>query len=154
MNFKSFCTPAAVAIAGLILSATAFAQETTPTRNDLLIAAQRMIPVGGEDLRAMGGPIRAKSGDQTVFLCCKECLGKPISKENWAKVTANLASAQGRCPVMNRPLPAGATSVVVNGRRVFVCCPTCTGKIEANPEKFLAVVDAMLTKNVGTKLDK
>lgn len=154
MNFKSFCTPAAVAIAGLILSATAFAEEKTPTGDDLLIAAQKICPVSGEDLRAMGGPIKAKSGDQTVFLCCKGCLGKPISKENWAKVTANLASAQGRCPVMNRPLPAGATSVVVNGRRVFVCCPPCTGKIQANPEKFLAVVDAMLTKNVGTTINK
>lgn len=154
MNFKSFCTPAAVAIAGLILSATAFAEEKTPAGDDLLIAAQKICPVSGEDLRAMGGPIKAKSGDQTVFLCCKGCLGKPISKENWAKVTANLASAQGRCPVMNRPLPAGATSVVVNGRRVFVCCPPCTGKIQANPEKFLAVVDAMLAKNVGTTLDK
>ena len=154
MNFKSLSTSVAVAIAGLILSATVFAEEKAPTGDDLLIAAQKICPVSGEDLRAMGGPIKAKSGDQTVFLCCKGCLGKPISKENWAKVTANLASAQGRCPVMNRPLPAGATSVVVNGRRVFVCCPPCTGKIQANPEKFLAVVDAMLTKNVGTTINK
>ncbi len=154
MNIKTFCIPVVVAMAGLILSATAYAQESTLTGNDLLIAAQKVCPVSGDVLHAMGDPVKAKSGDQTVFLCCKECLGKPIAKENWAKVTANLVSAQGRCPVMNRPLPAGATSVVVNGRRVFVCCPPCTGKIQSNPEKFLAVVDVMLAKNVGIQLDQ
>jgi hypothetical protein len=154
MNFKSLRVALAFAVAGMFLSGLAFAQDKAPTIDELLIAAQKVCPVSGGDLRAMSGPIKAKSGDQTVFLCCKGCLDKPIPKENWAKVTANLAAAQGRCPVLNRPLPKGAASVVVKGRRVFVCCPPCTGKIQANPEKFLAVVDALLAKNVGPQLDK
>ena len=149
MNFKSLRRACAFAIVGLSLAATVFGQEKSPSGDDLLIAAQKICPVSGRDLRAMGGPIKAKSGNQMVFLCCKECVGTPISKENWAEVTSNLATAQGHCPVLNRPLPPGAVSVVVKGRRVFVCCPPCSGKIQASPNKFLAVVDAMLTKNVG-----
>ncbi|RIK74667.1 MAG: hypothetical protein DCC68_22695 [Planctomycetota bacterium] len=151
MNLKLSIMTLAFIAAGLMLSMAAFAQEKENSLDGdaLLIAAQKICPVSGGDLRAMGGPIKAKSGDQTVFLCCKECLGKPISKENWAQVTVNLTAAQGRCPVMNRPLPQGAKSVVVNGRRVFVCCPPCIGKIQANPDRFLAVVNAMLAKNVG-----
>jgi len=153
MSLKPSLMTLAFFAVGLMLSAAAFAEEKEKSVDEdaLLIAAQNICPVSGKDLRAMGGPVKAKSGDQAVFLCCKECLGKPISKENWAKVTANLAAAQGRCPVMNRPLPQGAKAVVVNGRRIFVCCPPCIGKIQANPDKFLAVVDAMLAKNVGQR---
>lgn len=137
--------------AALILLAAAFAQENgQPIKSDdLPIVAQRICPVSGGDLRAMGGPIKAKSGDMTILLCCKACLGKPVSKENWAKVTANLAAAQGRCPVMNRPLPKNATSTVANGRMIFVCCPPCTKKIQANPEKYLAAVDGMLREHLS-----
>lgn len=154
MNLKSVRNLLTFAFVGAFLASTASAQDKAVTGDDLLIAAQKICPVSGGDLRAMGEPIKAKSGDQTVFLCCKECLGKAISKENWGKVTANLAAAQGRCPVMNRPLPAGAASVVVSGRRVFVCCPPCTGKIQANPDKYLTAVDAMLTKNVLQRGEK
>lgn len=153
MNRKPTLMILAFAAVGLMLSTAAYAQEKENSLDGdaLLIAAQNICPVSGEDLRAMGGPVKAKSGDQTVFLCCKGCLGKPISKENWSKLTANLAAAQVRCPVMNRPLPQGAKSVVVNGRRVFVCCPPCIGKIQANPGKYVAVVDAMLAKHVGQR---
>jgi hypothetical protein len=149
MRFQSLSSGLAVIVAGMFLSLGALAQDEPLSGDALLVAAQKICPVSGEDLRAMGGPIKAKSGDQRVFLCCKGCVGTPISKENWAKVTANLAAAQGRCPVMNRPLPQDAASTVVNGRRVFVCCPPCTGKIQANPDKYLAIVEQMLAKNVG-----
>lgn len=154
MRFQSLISALAVCVAGMFLSFTAFADDETLKGDALLVAAQKICPVSGEDLRSMGGPIKAKSGDQTIFLCCKGCVGKPISKENWAKVTANLAAAQGRCPVMNRPLPQGAASTVVNGRRVFVCCPPCTGKIQANPEKYLSIVDEILANNVGRKTEE
>lgn len=155
MNMKFWAIALPFVVAGLFLSADAADQEKARSNGDeLLIAAQKICPVSGGDLHAMGGPVKAKSGDQTVFLCCQACVGKPISKENWAKVTASLAAAQGRCPVMNRPLPKGAASVVVSNRRIFVCCPPCTAKIQANPDKFLAAVDAMLVKNVGQRREE
>ena len=151
MRFQSLSTGVAILITGAFLSLAAIAEDEPLSGDALLVAAQKICPVSGEDLRAMGGPIKAKSGDQTIFLCCKGCVGKPISKENWAKVTANLAAAQVRCPVMNRPLPQGAASTVVDGRRVFVCCPPCTGKIQANADKYIAVVDEMLVKQLGRR---
>lgn len=137
--------------AGLILPAVVLAQENgQPTKSDdLLVVAQKICPVSGGDLRAMGGPVKAKSGETTIFLCCEGCLGKPVSKENWAKVTANLAAAQGRCPVMNRPLPKNATSTVVNGRMIFVCCPPCTKKIQADSAKYVAKVDGLLREHLA-----
>ncbi len=38
------------------------------------IKAQKTCPVGGEDLGSMGMPIKVKSGERVVFLCCKGCI--------------------------------------------------------------------------------
>lgn len=116
--------------------------------NQLLIDAQKICPVSGESLDSMGGPIKARSGDRTVFLCCQGCVGQTISKANWAEVTANLIAAQGSCPVMNRELPEQPASVVVNGRTVFVCCKPCIKKVQADPKKHLAAVDELLHDNL------
>jgi hypothetical protein len=40
------------------------------------INAQRVCPVSGKSLGAMGGPIKVTRGDRSVFLCCQGCLGK------------------------------------------------------------------------------
>ena len=139
----------------LILGSAAYATAAEPAKltaaDRLLIGAQKICPVSGDPLHAMHGPVKANVGGQTVFLCCKGCFGKKISAANWAKVTANLAAAQGICPVMKRPLPKNPVSTIVAGRRVFVCCKPCTKKIAADPKKYLAIVDAQLKKNVKTR---
>lgn len=149
MNLRRIVTTLSLVALGSIESGAVFAEDKASSENDLLIAAQKICPVSGMKLGSMGEPVKAKSGEQTVFLCCKACLGKPISKENWAKVTANLASAQGKCPVMGKSLPSGASSVIVSGRRIFVCCPPCGPKIKADPARYISVVDGLLEKNVG-----
>jgi hypothetical protein len=40
------------------------------------IAAQKTCPVSGEDLGEMGPPVKVTRGDQSLFLCCKNCLKK------------------------------------------------------------------------------
>lgn len=40
------------------------------------INAQRVCPISGKSLGAMGGPIKVTRGDRSVFLCCQGCLGK------------------------------------------------------------------------------
>ena len=146
-----------IALAGLalILGSAVHANAADPGKlsatDQLLIGAQKICPVSGGKLRAMGGPLKANVGGQTVFLCCKGCFGKKISAANWSKVMANLAAAQKICPVMKRPLPKNAVSTVVAGRRVFVCCKPCTKKIAADPKKYLAIVDSQLKKNIKTR---
>lgn len=145
----------AVAIALGVFSATWAADEPAERKTDqLLIQAQKICPVSGKKLGSMGEPLKAKSGEQVVFLCCKGCVGRKMDPEHWKAANANLAAAQEICPVMKKPLPKKSASVVVKGRVVFVCCPPCTKKIEADPQKYLAVVDHQLQKNVGEKNEK
>jgi hypothetical protein len=140
----------AVAIAALPLATSARAadQDDAAKVDNLLIAAQKICPVSGEELGAMGAPIKATSGKQTIFLCCKNCVGQPISAENWKKVTANLIAAQGQCPVLKKDLPKDAPSIVVDHRRIFVCCKMCLPKVQKDPKKYIAIVNAMLQKNL------
>ena len=138
---------AALAIAGRADQPTGDAAAKRKATDRLLIAAQEICPVTGERLGSMGAPVRAKSGDRTVFLCCKSCLSKPMKPEAWKQAQKNMAEAQGVCPVMDEELPENPASIVVEGRTVFVCCKPCIKKIQKDPAKALAVVDAQLKKH-------
>lgn len=115
-------------------------------RTTRLVLAQRICPVSGRDLFAGDGPVKARAGGQSVFLCSKGCFEGQIQRPHWERIQAHLAAAQGRCPVMNNPLPKQSASTVLKGRRVFVCCPPCVEKMEAAPEKYLATVDKLLAE--------
>jgi len=54
------------------------------------------------------------------------------------------ALAQKVCPVSGETLgEMGAPiKVTVKGRDVFLCCPSCQEKLEADPDKYLAKLDA------------
>lgn len=139
------------ASAALILQAAAFAEAPVGDKaktDRLLVQAQKICPLSGKDLTQMGGPVKAKIGDQTLFLCCKRCFDGKVQKEHWEQIQANLKEAQAKCPAMGKPLPENAASTVVEGRRVFVCCPPCTKKIEADPKAYLAKVDKLLEENL------
>jgi len=115
-----------------------------------LALAQQICPVMGKDLLSMGGPIPAEIEGQTVFLCCKGCLKKQVKQEHWGQVQANLKAAQKLCPVRNVELGDEAVPVVVKGRVVYVCCDSgyCIREVEAHPDKYLAMVDTLLAKNL------
>ncbi len=70
-------------------------------------------------------------------------MGKKVSKDHWAAIHANMAAAQAKCPVMNKPLPKDAKGTVVEGQIVYTCCPGCAEKIEADPKTYLRKVDAL-----------
>ena len=141
---KTLLTFAAVAL----FAVSAFAQETqqqesTLTEADhLQIAVQKICPVTGEELGSMGEPVKVKVGEQVAFLCCKGCQGKELNAEHWKTVQARMAKAQGICPIMEKPVDATMKSTVVNGQQVFVCCPPCIAKIEADVEGSLKKVNA------------
>lgn len=113
----------------------------------LLVKAQKICPVSGEELESMS-PIKAKVGQRTIFLCCKGCLRRQIQKEYWTHMQANLIAAQGKCPVTKKTLPKDPKATVVKGRVVFVCCPPCAKKIQADPDGYLAIVDRYLKENL------
>ena len=91
----------------------------------------------------MGTPLKVKIGKEELFLCCKGCTKGQVSREHWASVHANLAEAQGKCPVMGHDLPKNPKWTIVEGQIVYVCCPPCTKKIEADPKTYLAKLDKL-----------
>ncbi|WP_372807704.1 hypothetical protein [Pontiella sp.] len=49
---------------------------------------------------------------------------------------------QTHCPVMQRSAVDKALWVDVKGKRIYVCCPGCIEKIEANPDKYINRLEA------------
>ena len=124
-----------------LVSQTAFAQASSLSKYDQLkVAVQKICPVTGKPLGSMGDPLKVKIGEEQIFLCCKGCTKGQINKQHWATIHSNFAAAQGICPVMEKALPANPKSTVVNGQTVYVCCPPCTKKIQADPKRFLTKV--------------
>jgi hypothetical protein len=146
-----------LAIAGLLaFSGTANAQhkhdaetehpadaKTTNALSDaemLAIHVQGICPVTGEPLGSMGQPVKVQMGEQFAYLCCKGCIGKQASAEHWQTIQARMAKAQGTCPIMGKPVTAEMKSTVIEGQQIFVCCPPCIEKIQADPAAALAKV--------------
>ena len=67
---------------------------------------------------------------------------------NLAKLSADdkaLAEAQKVCPISGEPLGTMGVplKLALKGETVFLCCPSCKGKAEADPDKTLkAIADA------------
>ena len=114
-----------------------------------MIAAQKICPVSGEALGQMGAPVKTKIGDQTLFLCCKACVGKEPSKENLQKVTDNLIAAQGTCTVLGNPLPKDAPRSSSTIAKFSSAAKMCIAKIKADPNKYIAKLDEQIEKNLN-----
>lgn len=113
------------------------------TRDQLRIAVQKICPVTGGKLGSMGDPVKAKIGQEEVFLCCEGCVSKKVKKDHWATIHANIAKAQTNCPVMAKAIPKNPKGTIVEGQIVYICCPGCAEKIEADPKTYLRKVDAL-----------
>ena len=121
------------------------------THDQLRIAVQKICPVTGGKLGSMGDPVKAKIGEEEVFLCCEGCADGEVNKDHWATIHANIAKAQAKCPVMDKPLPKNPKSTIVDGQVVYICCPPCAKKIEADPKAHLRKVDALYAASVKPK---
>lgn len=131
----------------------AIAQEAEQqmSRDQLRAAAQQICPVSGGKLGSMGTPVKVKVGEETVFLCCKGCTQRTIDATHWATIHANIAAAQGKCPVMDKALPANPKWTIVEGQIVYICCPPCAKKLTADPTTYLQKVDQLYTASLKNK---
>ncbi len=121
------------------------------THDQLRIAVQGICPVSGQKLGAMGAPVKAKIGQEEVFLCCRGCLKGKVNADRWATIHANVAKAQAKCPVMNRSLPEKPKWTIVEGQIVYICCPSCAKKIEADPKTYLHKVAKFYSVSLKAK---
>lgn len=118
--------------------------EASQQRHDRLLAAvQGICPVSGEKLGGHGVPMKAtfNEGKETLFVCCEACTKEQPNPEHLKKIHARFAEAQGKCLVMGKKLPIGATSTVVKGQRFFLCCPPCAEKIAADSASYVKKID-------------
>ena len=76
-----------------------------------------------------------------IYACCKGCIA-PLQKEfaKYAKKVEaageTVAKVQTTCPVMGGKINK-KQFVDAKGKRIYVCCPGCIGKIEADPDKYI-----------------
>ena len=140
-----------LAVAGLARAETPSAKEVQQKHDQRHSAVQAICPMTGNKLGEHGPPVKVKIGEEEIFLCCKACLKKPVNTKYWATIHANFAKAQGICPVMKNKLPKNPKWAVVNGAIVYVCCPPCIKKLNAEPVKYLRDVDALYAASLKKK---
>lgn len=138
------------------------AQEATPAElsetDQLRIAVQQICPVTGQALGSMGDPVPVTIEGQVIYLCCASCQSGEVNTDHWQTIQSRLAKAQGVCPIMEQPVDATMESTVVDGTPVFVCCPPCIQKIEADAEGTMTKVHnryrAFLASERQAELDR
>ncbi|MEL7335940.1 MAG: hypothetical protein AAFN70_07030 [Planctomycetota bacterium] len=121
----------------------------------IAIARQKICPVSGKPLGSMGTPIAVDADGQRVFVCCAGCVDAvkanpakyATSRPNveivaMAKADGALVAKQAKCPVMDESLGSMGQPIklLVGGKPLFLCCKACIKKVQAQPEKYLAMV--------------
>jgi len=106
-------------------------------------------PVSEQPLDSMGGPEWIVVNNALIGLCCGGCeadvRGGPQKYINW--VHGLIAEAQGAdyqattCPVTGDELGENPVDYFYAGRLVRFCCTDCVAKFNADPQKYLAVLD-------------
>jgi YHS domain-containing protein len=141
----------ALAQAGSCCPGHASAKKDAPASADseAKVVAQTTCPV-------MGGKInRSQYVDhdgKRIYMCCPGCAGKLkadpakyIKKLEDAGVT--LTKIQTTCPVMGGKINK-SQYVDHDGKRIYMCCPGCAGKLKADPEKYIKQLE-----DAGVTLD-
>jgi YHS domain-containing protein len=93
----------------------------------------------------MGGKINkalyVDHGGKRVYVCCKGCIA-PLKKDPVTFITklesggVTVAKLQSTCPVMGGKINKKQYADV-KGKRIYVCCPGCIGKIKADPATYI-----------------
>ena len=119
------------------------------------IARQKVCPVSGKPLGSMGTPVAVDANGQRVFVCCAGCVDAvKLNPTKYASVRpqvqvvaataadAALIKKQAKCPVMDESLGSMGQPVklLIGGKPLFLCCKGCVKKVQAEPEKYLAMV--------------
>ncbi|MFP4382093.1 MAG: hypothetical protein ACLFUS_16450 [Candidatus Sumerlaeia bacterium] len=99
-----------------------------------------------EKCPVMGGKVNKdlyvdKDGKR-IYVCCKGCLDKveknfdTYAKEYKEKgIDISKPKEQSMCPVMNKKINK-SLYVDNDGKRIYVCCRSCLGKVKADFDKY------------------
>lgn len=84
----------------------------------------------------------------TVIALMAVVIGIGIGYTTQAAEKTAESKKQTTCPVMGGAINK-AQYADVQGKRIYVCCPGCIGKIKADPGKYITQLESK-----GVKLDK
>ena len=79
--------------------------------------------------------------NKAITLLAAVILGTGLIATQAAEKKAE-AKKQTTCPVMGGKVTAKSPHVDANGKRIYVCCQGCAGKIKANPDKYIKKLEA------------
>ena len=86
----------------------------------------------------------------TVFISLMFLFGVSNNADEKAHdATEKKIKKQTNCPVMKANKIDKKLYVDADGKRIYVCCPGCIGKVKKNPKKYLKKL-----KDAGITLDK
>ncbi len=126
-----------------------------PELDAVAIARQKVCVVSGKPLGSMGNPVAVEVAGQRLFVCCAGCVdalkanpekftqARPkVEVVKFTESDAALITKQAVCPVMDEPLGGMGQPIklLVGGKPLFLCCKGCIKKVQAEPEKYLAMV--------------
>jgi hypothetical protein len=147
-------TAAVTVLAGILIAGAAWAEEGhkqhAKEAKEAKIIPQATCPI-------MGGKVNkdlfVDQGGQRIYVCCKGCLA-PVQKD-FAKFAKKIETAgetitkiQTTCPVMGGKINK-AQYADVKGKRIYVCCPGCIGKITSDPDTYIKKLE-----KAGVTLDE
>ncbi len=156
---------AATALLALSILGLAATQDAKPAR----VGLPYMLPtcvISGETLGddavvvILEGQKKAGDNGREIKFCCAGCAGQFRSNpaEYLSKINAEMVKQQlawyppVNCPVMtDESMPAAdgpdageAKNVIWQNRLVRLCCSKCLRRFNAEPDKYLAALDAMI----------
>lgn len=113
-------------------------------RAKLRIGVQKICPVSGRelDIEKTSYTVTDPETKENLYVCCQQCSqGKP--KASYMEtISENLAKAQKHCLVMkDNEITEKSKTAIIEGQRIYICCPPCTKKMAAAPDKYLAILD-------------
>lgn len=115
-----------------------------PAASDEAKGTQTKCPVmGGKVVKTVYTDYK----DQRIFFCCEPCIKEFLKdpEKNLEKIAENgetpmKLKAQSVCPVSGEELKSKDVFVDAHGKRIFVCCKGCTGKVKDDPKKYMKVI--------------
>ncbi len=135
------------------------ARQGAPYLLDVCVVSGRRLPADGGVVMVLEGSAGGLQTGREIRVCCKSCEGRFLKEpaKYLAKVDELIIADQMArypknlpCLVMESkklPDPSGSaakdcTLVVYKNRLVRLCCTRCVRRFQADPAKYLAILDA------------
>lgn len=123
-----------------VIEGLAVGQRVAATGAFLIDAEARLNPSAAASYFGAAGAATPTAPTSTTAPAATSQPAPTTTGKQLSKSDEMLVRQQKICPVTGLPLNSmgGPLPVVVQGRKVFICCEGCEGKLKDNPRKYLA----------------